>query len=163
VSDAGAVGLTIQHQLQEFWCWAACSSSTSRFFDGSSSWTQCRIVNSELKRRTCCNNGGTDACNKPWYVDRALTRTGNLATGRQGRATWTTLKGEINAGRPVCARIGWQGGGGHFVLITGYDEAGGRTVEVEDPWTGSARVPLAEFADRYQTTGSWTHTYLTRD
>jgi hypothetical protein len=120
-------------------------------------------VGKELNRGTCCTNGASAACNKPWYVDRALTRTGNLATGRQGRATWTTLKGEINAGRPVCARIGWQGGGGHFVLITGYDEAGGRTVEVEDPWTGSARVPLAEFADRYQTTGSWTHTYLTRD
>lgn len=155
--------LTIQHQLQSYWCWAACSSSTSAFFDGSSSWTQCRLANAELSQTTCCEDGASDPCDQPWYVDRALSRTGNLATRSAGRATWEAVRREIDAGRPVCARIGWEGGGGHFVLITGYREAPeGHLLDVEDPWTGSASVELDEFTQHYQTSGSWTHTYLTQ-
>ena len=164
MSEPVALPLRIQHQLQKYWCWAACSSSTSVFFDGSSSWTQCRIANEELNQSACCDDGDSDPCNQPWYVDRALRRTGNLAGRSKGRATWEDVKGEIEAGRPVCARIGWQGGGGHFVLVTGYYEAEGeRGLDVEDPWTGSASLELDEFSDRYQTTGNWTHTYLTRE
>jgi hypothetical protein len=163
VSESAAVPLGIQHQLQKYWCWAACSSSTSVFFDGSSSWTQCRIANAELSQSTCCSDGGSDACNQPWYVDRALTRTGNLAGRCVGQATWEKVRDEIDAGRPVCARVGWREGGGHFVLITGYYEtAGTRGLNIEDPWTGSASVELDQFANNYQTIGSWTHTYLTR-
>jgi hypothetical protein len=163
MNGPAALALEIQPQLQKYWCWAACSSSTSAFFDGSSSWTQCRLANEELSQTTCCHNGGSGSCNQPWYVDRALRRTGNLAARSEGRATWEEVTGEIDAGRPVCVRIGWQGRGGHFVLITGYSEdERGRLLDVEDPWTGSASVEVDEFAERYQTTGRWTHTYLTR-
>jgi hypothetical protein len=164
MNGAAALPLAIQHQLQTDWCWAACSSSTSTFFDGLSPWTQCGLANAELDQSTCCgDDGSTEACNQPWYVDRALTRTGNLAARAAGQAAWEQVKGEIDAGRPICARIGWREGGGHFVLITGYYEAGTqRGLDIEDPWTGSASVELDQFANSYQTLGSWTHTYFTR-
>jgi hypothetical protein len=154
--------LTVQHQLQTNWCWAACSVSTSDFFDPPTSWEQCEVAGKELERGDCCGGGAGGACNVPWYLDRALRRTGNFDSKSSGTASWKTLTREIDAGRPVGARIGWKGGGGHFVLLTGYRSAGGRReVVVEDPWTGRSSVPVDVFATRYKSTGTWTHTYLT--
>jgi hypothetical protein len=157
------VALSLQHQLQTNWCWAACTSSVSGFYDPRTTWGQCAIVNAELKQRGCCGGGGSAECNVPWYLDRALKRTGNLARKSDGAASWETVRKEIDAGRPVAARIGWNGGGGHFVMVTGYRAVGGaRDVEVQDPWTGSSRISLDALAKNYKSAGSWTHTYLTR-
>jgi hypothetical protein len=163
MSNAADLQMHVQKQTQTLWCWAACSSSTSVFFQASSTWTQCRLADAELSQRSCCVNGGSSGCNQPWYVHRALSRTGNLAGRTNGAATWDEVTREIDAGRPVCARIDWGDKTGHFVLITGYSETGDRrTLEVEDPWTGSASVELDEFTKRYQSRGTWSHTYFTR-
>jgi hypothetical protein len=63
----------------------------------------------------------------------------------------------------VGARIGWNGGGGHFVVLTGYRSSGKvREVEVQDPWTGRSTLAVDAFATNYKNSGTWTHTYLTR-
>jgi hypothetical protein len=63
----------------------------------------------------------------------------------------------------VGARIGWNGGGGHFVVLTGYRSAGKlKEVEVQDPWTGRSTLAVDVFAGNYKNSGTWTHTYLTR-
>lgn len=157
------VGLTIQRQLQTNWCWAACSSSTSEFFDPSSPWAQCRIASAELGQQSCCENGASAGCNRPWYLDRALARTGNLAGRQDGPASWSVVLAEIQSRRPVGARIGWRDGGGHFVLIVGCEmDPSPGLLAVEDPWTGGAIIQSDEFTHRYQSIGTWTHTYLTR-
>jgi hypothetical protein len=162
-SGQRAVALGLQHQLQTNWCWAACTSSVSGFYDAKTTWGQCAIVNAELKQNGCCGDGGTAKCNQPWYLDRALKRTGNFTRKSEGPAAWATIRREIDAGRPVAVRIGWNGGGGHFIMITGYRAAGGtREVEVQDPWTGSSRIALDVLANNYKSAGKWTHTYLTR-
>src|SRR5262245_35787098 len=71
-------GLTVEHQQQTNWCWAAVSNSVSRYYDPSSTWSQCTIANAELGHSSCCTNGGSAACNQPWFLDRALTRVGCL-------------------------------------------------------------------------------------
>ena len=76
--SARTCGLTVEHQTQTQWCWAAVSNSVSHFYDAGSTWTQCTIVNAELGQSTCCSNGSSSACNKPWYLDKALTRVGCL-------------------------------------------------------------------------------------
>jgi Papain-like cysteine protease AvrRpt2 len=155
--------LSLQHQLQTNWCWAACASSASAFYDGTSTWGQCTVVNAELTQMSCCDDGASGTCNVPWYLDRALRRTGNFTSKQSGRASWNTVRDEIRAGRPVGARIGWKGGGGHFVMLTGYRSAAGvREVEVQDPWTGRSSLPIDVFATNYKNSGTWTHTYLTR-
>lgn len=156
-----SLAISLQHQLQTNWCWAACTSSVSAFFAPTSTWGQCAIVNAELAQTTCCQYGDTTQCNQPWYFDRALQRTGNLNSVRAGAAPWGEIQAEIDAGRPVGARIGWTGGGGHFVLLTGYQRNGAlHEVEVQDPWTGSSTVELTTFTNAYKSSGSWTHTYL---
>jgi hypothetical protein len=154
---------TLQHQLQTNWCWAACAASASLFYDRRSRWAQCVLVNAELKGRSCCQDGAAAACNRPHYLDRALRRTGNFRERRAGAVPWATVRAEIDAGRPVGARVGWRGGGGHFVMLTGYRRVSGSLdVEVQDPWTGNSMLPISQFATNYKGLGTWTHTYLTR-
>jgi len=39
------------------------------FFNTSTKWTQCKIVNAELGKSDCCSNGSSTGCNKPWYLE----------------------------------------------------------------------------------------------
>jgi Papain-like cysteine protease AvrRpt2 len=158
------LSFTMQHQLQTNWCWAAVSTSVSHYYDSSSTWTQCAVANAELGQTTCCANGGSSACNQSWYLDKALARTGNFVSW-SGPADFSSVDTEIDAGRPVGVRIGWSGGGGHFVVIAGYDEALlARTdyVAIADPWYGSSDVAWDTFKTSYQGSGTWTHTFYTK-
>jgi hypothetical protein len=156
------VGLAVETQLHSQWCWAACSTSVSRFFDAGSAWTQCTVANAELGRDGCCQDGATDDCDVQWYLDRALSRTGNLATWAGGTVPLRTIRAQLDAGRPVGARIAWAGGGGHFVMISGCLDDATSMLEVRDPIYGRTEINIANFASSYQGTGSWTHTYYTR-
>jgi hypothetical protein len=156
------LAFTMQAQLESQWCWAACSASVSLFYDSASGWTQCSVVNAELGQSTCCQNGSTSQCNQPWYLDLALARTGNLASWLGGTGTIAQIRNEIRNRRPLGARIGWSGGGGHFVMIAGYRSCDpDEYIDVRDPIYGSSDIPRATFASSYQGTGAWTHTYYT--
>lgn len=157
------LSFTMEHQQQTQWCWAAVSTSVSHYYDASSAWTQCTVVNGELGQSTCCKSGSSAACNQPWYLDLALTRTGNLAAVSAGTTSFAGTRGEIDAGRPLGARIGWSGGGGHFVVLAGYKpDPGSERVAIEDPWYGASDIALSTFTSSYQGTGSWTHSYTTQ-
>jgi hypothetical protein len=60
-----ALKFTMQHQLQSEWCWAAVSVSVAHYYDARSPWTRCKMVNAQTGNTTCCENGGSDACNQP--------------------------------------------------------------------------------------------------
>src|SRR5919206_4771558 len=75
-----ALPFNIQHQLQTNWCWSACACSTSVFYDATTTWGQCSLVNAELEQSSCCENGASGSCNVPWYLDRVLRRTGNFGS-----------------------------------------------------------------------------------
>ncbi len=70
------------------------------------------------------------------------------------------MANEVDSGRLLGVRIGWSGGGGHFVLVEGYQVSPGM-VYVEDPISGAFDVSYDVFRTAYQSTGSWTHTYRT--
>lgn len=152
------VNFTMQPQTESQWCWAATSTSTSHFYNPASSWTQCTVVNAELAQSTCCDDGSTAACNQPWYLDKALDRTENLRSWNGEVATPAEVDAELAAGNPVGVRIGWDGGGGHFMVLSAYQALLNR-VEVRDPIYGTTVYDYETFRDEYQGTGSWTHTY----
>jgi hypothetical protein len=156
------LNLTVEHQLQDQWCWAAVSTSVAHFF-GATTWTQCSVVGKEVDDKTCCTNGSSKKCNVPWRLDKALRRVKALKRKKDGMPNdLRDVRREIDGGRPVCIRIGWSGGGGHFIAIEGYREDDA-SLAVEDPWHGTSDVPLAHFrAGRYQGTGGWTHAYYTK-
>lgn len=172
LGSARCSGLTIEAQQQTQWCWAAVANSISHFYDAASTWTQCTIVNAELGQTTCCTNGSSSSCNKPWYLDKALTRVGCFLSIASGTLTFTTIKTLINSGRPPCARQGWSGGGGHFMAIVCYFEGllglivgGGSTarrLRISDPWYGDSLIDYDVFVSGYQGSGTWTHSYRTQ-
>lgn len=154
------LSFNMQLQTQSNWCWAATANSVSHYFWRWSTWSQCRIANAELGHTDCCHTPVPSECNVPWYLDRALTRTHNFVS-IQGPASFSQVRAEINAGRPVGARIGWSGGGGHFMVIYGYSLiAGNEFFDIDDPIYGKSHIPVSEFASSYQGSGSWTHTYF---
>ena len=151
----------VQHQLQDQWCWAAVSTSIAVHY-GSTKWTQCSVVDKELGQSSCCVDGSTSVCDQPWYLDRALKRVGAFKKAESGRPKdLDKVRQEIDAKRPVGIRIGWSGGGGHFITVEGYRSDGG-SIAVEDPWYGASDIPFASMGGGYQGSGSWTHTYYTR-
>ena len=157
------IDFTMEHQLQTQWCWAATSVSVVKYYRPSSGWTQCAMVNAERGPTTCCVDGSSDACNQPNVLDSPLQRARVLDHMQNGEVSYDAIKGEIDAGRPLCWRIGWSGGGGHFAVIEGYRIFGEEWVAVDDPWYGASDVSLSTITGgNYQGTGDWTHTYFTR-
>jgi hypothetical protein len=156
------LNFNMQLQLQTNWCWAATSSSVHRFYKpAAKNWTQCRVANAELTLKSCCKNGSSTSCNVPWFLDRALTRVGHFQSMSTGAFTVAQLQVELQASHPVGCRVGWSGGGGHFVVIDGLSISGSTRVTVRDPIYGTSSMDYNTFCTAYQTTGSWTHAYNT--
>lgn len=153
-----SLNFTVEHQRQTQWCWAAVTSSVAAYYRRSN-WPQCRVVTVGLGQAACCASGSSAECNKPWYLDKALDLVGSLGAFTSLPLPLQEVRSEIDAGRPIGVRIGWGGGGGHFVAIGGY--SGQDVVDVHDPWFGHSSVDLMTFRARYQGNGRWTHSYRT--
>jgi len=153
---------TMQAQTQSNWCWAATSTSVSRYYSILSPWTQCKVASEELGQ-TCCTTPVPGACNVPWFLDSALTRTNNFVSVQGGTVAWSTVKSELEKGLVVGARIGWSGGGGHFMVLHGVSSIGVTNyLHIDDPIYGQSVWTYQQFATNYQGSGSWSHTYFTK-
>jgi hypothetical protein len=152
----------LQLQKQDNWCWAAISVSVDHFFNPASPWEQCRLAGAELGL-DCCQDGSTERCNQVRRLDPPLTRVGRLRERPIPRPlTMDEIREEIDGGRPVCARIQWRDGGGHFVLISGYEVTprGVTVLTIDDPAFDRSRVKFEKFLTDYHTGhGKWTGTF----
>lgn len=154
----------MEKQKQSQWCWAAVAVSVARFFQASSAFTQCRVANAELGTNVCCANPA--ACNFDHTLETALAQVGHFRDVAHEPLPFSDVQGEINAARPLGCRIGWFGGGGHFVILHGASvaSAGGtvkRWVAVADPLFGPSDYQLINFTGAYhQGEGEWTHSYF---
>lgn len=160
------LNLNMQQQIQSEWCWSAVAVSVSHFYNSASAWVQCDVVNQELGQTSCCQNGASSQCNQPWYLDAALRRTANLNYVSSGSLPFSQVASEVGRQNPLGARIGWAGGGGHFVAISSYDDSDPANqfvyVSDPDPGTGSSWVSYNTLVNGYQGSGSWTDCYFTR-
>jgi len=153
------LGFTMQQQQQTQWCWAAVSVSVNLYYHPASGQTQCAVANTAMGQTTCCADGSTAQCNQPWFLDQALQIVANLNAVTGGKAAFTSGQTEINGCRPLCLRIGWNGGGGHFVAIYGFRR---KNISIGDPWYGNSVVAYSSFPSTYQGGGSWTDSYTTK-
>jgi hypothetical protein len=97
-------------------------------------------------------------------LDVSLRRTGNLqGSAFPGVDVRHVLQAEIDSGNPVCCHIAWTGGGGHFVVLSGYDWQTDDLI-VNNPSNGPKPelVPYNIFKAAYRGTGIWDHTYHTK-
>jgi hypothetical protein len=149
----------MEPQQKDQWCWAAVTLSVERYYSPRSQLTQCAIARGVLGF-SCCSN--PDRCNHPAKLQDALSGIGRLiGEPTSGPMSFTHIRQRLDEGRPICLRIGWHGGGGHFVIICGYglSRSGVELVDVEDPLFGPATVTYDEFISNYRSSGRWTFTY----
>lgn len=165
---AHSLSFKMQTQTQTEWCWAATSASIDDFYLRAGGKSQCQVATG-LLGGNCCTTPGSSTCNQPYYLDLALTWVGHLAQpcilnaiplASNGGAA-PSVEDEIDAGRPIGCHISWSGGGGHFNAIHGYDR-NTQDVDVADPFYSTHTLPYSVFQTKYQSTGTWDASYLTK-
>lgn len=154
----------VQIQLLENWCWAAVTSSISRYYDSSSPWTQNNLA-AELIHRSCQNGGELSGfppiCDSVFDVATALRKTKNYAPGARRKLTLTEIKKQIDGQWPVCCQIRWEAlEGSHFVVIYGYEND---WLRIGDPSqeAGAIDIQYAELAFNYRGDGEWVRSIAT--
>lgn len=158
-AESKRVSFVMERQRQTQWCWAAVATSFASFA-GDASWDQCSVASSTLGRE-CCSEGQPVNCNEPWYLERALATVGQHDRMSQGQVAHNVIEAELDSRRALAIRVGWAGGGGHFLAITGIWSDQPSTVTVDDPWHGPATVTLDTLSGQYRGSGAWTHSYFT--
>jgi hypothetical protein len=144
-------------QRRQSWCWAAVAKSIDRYYDPSSTRTQCDIATTTLGR-DCCSES---ACDVQTSLAAALESVGCYEGG--GPAEPDVVRDLIDDERPVGIFIEWTDTSGHFATIIGYGlSARGREFVVADPKYGVRAVYEDELRDgRYRGSGRWTWLYRT--
>jgi len=154
--------MDIETQEMSEWCWAAVSVSVDRFFNPGSGVRQCDVAQQVLNLNSnCCGN--KQACNEPALLQDALKAIGRFKDAVGRRLRFTEIQTEINIRRrPVCVRIGWEEGGGHFVMIDQFIEltSGDQLVHVLDPLYPNSLIHYDDFVSEYQGDGRWTGTFF---
>lgn len=159
---------TIPIQEQGNWCWAATSLGVHQYYDRTDTTTQCLAANLILGRNDACNNPVPAAANVPHFLDDAFNDFGNLnGSIVGGTLSFADTKAQIDIGRPLGTRIGWSGGGGHFMVIEGYRDGGTaatREVAIHDPIFGESQYAYDSYRTAYLGTNgnNWTHSYKTK-
>ncbi len=131
VSDMGTVNISGVRQQRTNWCWAACSESILRFFGHSVS--QSNVV-AYVKGNHLPNEGATDD-----EVQDGLAHWSVSGTVKANSLSYNNIKSEINDNKPIYAGWSWNSGGGHGLVIDGYDGISSSSgyVEYMDPADGA--------------------------
>lgn len=168
-ASANPVGLSIPNQEQDNWCWCAVGLGIGDYYHGPS-MAQCVFASAVLGKGAngCCGTISGGPCDKPWYLDRALTtarcfeRVDDVSTSPTGFAD---VQSEIDHGQPLGVRIQWQSVGAHFIAISGYrtSTTGEQLITVEDPYGPvTSTLPIGDLHGSYGSDGGdWTHSYFT--
>lgn len=175
--------MKVPPQKQTNWCWAATTVGVSQGYvppvAPDTGVKQCEVVNRRLGVGHCCNQ--PDGCNVQSGLTLPLFEAGHHCVTYANKLTFDEIVAEIEAERPVCARVVWESGfgDGHFVVIFGFikaeDEVVGKIedVIVADSIYGVSIHTFEAFRKFYRTTvqtdegaetheGVWTHSYYTR-
>jgi Papain-like cysteine protease AvrRpt2 len=152
--------MQMQSQQMSNWCWAAVAASVDAYYDPQSAKSQCTIAAAVIGTACCPPNGN---CDKTERLDDALRKV-PLRFEVRKPLQFADIKKQIDFGTPVCVRIGWPDGTGHFAAIDGYGQSPDRryVVHVVDPYYPDGTWDLDEFTTAYQGAGQWTATFLVR-
>ncbi|MFF3113658.1 papain-like cysteine protease family protein [Kitasatospora sp. NPDC057904] len=148
------LNITMQQQQQTNWCWAASGNTIATWFGYSYSQNQfCNAAFGRSVDSGCPNSQATLG-----DVQNALGWIGiNPGSYVTGYLRYSTVQAEVDANRPIEARIQWSSGGGHMHVLYGYD-TGNNWVYWGDPWPSNYRYNWADYWYYVNNdTFSWTH------
>lgn len=147
-------GANIYIQERSNWCWAAASRTIVRAETGDTSPpSQCQLVKWGKNSSECGNVTGTFGSN----VSRALLQGDVLSPGTvtSGSRTFSQVRSEIDANRLVMIRWGWTSGGGHMLVLRGYNTSGSM-INYVNPLKDTYQVK-SHSALRSGSNYTWTH------
>jgi hypothetical protein len=148
------LNLTMQAQQASNWCWAASGNTVASYFGYSYSQNQfCNLAFDRSVNSSCPNSQATLGNDQEafWHIGIS---TGNYVSGY---LSGNTVVDEIDHDRPIITRIQWQSGGGHMMVLYGYDVSRD-WLYWGDPWPSDNRYNYGDF-DWYVSNSSfyWTH------
>ncbi|KDN22366.1 papain-like cysteine protease family protein [Amycolatopsis rifamycinica] len=153
------LGITMQAQQKDQWCWDASGNTIAAYWGHSLTQTRfCQIAHNE-SGGDCANNQGYLSDQQRVFRYLGFPDAGTYYPGGQ-TLSFTGVKNQIDAGKPVGTRIGWRSGGGHMHVLYGYDDSSGAPrVEYGDPWPNNSRYNSMNY-DTYRSNSQfqWTHT-----
>ena len=132
-ASSRSIDVPVERQQQSNWCWAASARMTARYLGGSSA-SQCQYVKWGLNSGSCPNVTGDFGTT----TSAALIGAGIYSPGSVSWSaiSYGSLQSQINSNKPVIIRWGWSSGGGHALVIKGYNTAGTKVTYI-DPGNGS--------------------------
>jgi len=144
-AQAASVQLDVPlvQQIHSEWCWSADADAVLAYRGVTTS--QCRIAN-------WVDSVGYACGAYPFYWNDRANSGNYLAgtTGIEGILWWLgrrasryygsplsygATRSAVQRGNPVIALWSWPGGGGHFIVIDGFDDAS-QTLYFMNPWPG---------------------------
>lgn len=177
----------LEEQEMDNWCWAATSLSVAKYYNASYQDTQCQLVTRVFqdplasryypgdgpkkpltKDQSCCNDKNLG--NYTYYITAVAEKLNLRESWSKSMLTITQILEKLMGGQPIIVRIGWDGGGGHFVVLSGqYSDKSDKGevqdwVVINDPWSGMSFMRMAgdSFSTKYHGSGTWTHTCCLR-
>lgn len=178
--DSNSVSIEMQKQCCSMWCWAAVLSTAVESCSlPCSAQTQPQFANQFLAGSpdcsSCCPNGPPDhatelQCDLGAVIDQVMSHFALSFSGGSNvdDSTFGTICQQVDNGRPVIAKIDYDGGyGSHLLLIYGYNRPD--TISLGDPADGSSTaVQFSAFSNPDSYTdpntpslhGTWTLTYV---
>lgn len=169
VKSQTVLGLQTTIQVQNQWCWSACSNCILKHYGITT--TQCQIAEYTRTVATWYNFGSVNCCttatagcnywNYMWgyagSIDDILMQFGSIGvTNISNTISTSAIQTEINNNRPFVIRWGWTSGGGHFILGEGYDAS--NNIYYMNPWPGEGSKVAAYSWVVNDGVHSWTHT-----
>jgi hypothetical protein len=155
------IGVLLEGQEKDNWCWAAVSVSIRNFQQPASPpLRQCELANIQLQQTDCCMSG---QCDKTSQLEVALANAGVAADNQQGVLTFADVQQGLILDKPVCCAIQWQSGDFHFVQIDGFIEngPGGDEVVIQDPKFNGETITYQALLNNYHGVGGrWVWSYL---
>jgi hypothetical protein len=146
--------ITPHQQLQDQWCWTACSESVLNYYGSAAQ--QCQMANYAFGQTNCCNNvvwpnGTGPLCDQRnflanwldiiWGSKSAQSVIKHFGKVDSSYRPWavsaSTLKDQISAKAPWIMGWKWTDEGGHVLLGYGLS---GTMVSYMDPWPYSTTL-----------------------
>jgi hypothetical protein len=145
--------VTLRGQETSMWCWAAAGQMVMQYL-GAVNVRQCDEANKEFGRTDCCNSPVPDACVHGGHTE--WDKYNFDVDYANGALSFAGLKAEIDANRPVEFAWSWTGGGGHVMVVIGYDTAN-TTVRINNPWPPNVGAEEVLTYSRYVSDTDHTH------
>jgi hypothetical protein len=131
----------MEQQQEFYWCWNAVSVSVNKYFSPTTPLTQNQFAVEAL-------GVPLDKADQPFYLSTALTDL-KLLNGvpLDGFLSFSDIQAQLEANLPVCVKIGWNEGGFHYLVISGYgvSPAGDPQLYISDPILLDSNVTVWDY------------------